>query len=139
MNSKWDTRWLEMATHVSGWSKDPSTQVGAVIVRDGNRMVSLGYNGYPRGVLDSCYHDKEYKYARVVHAEVNAVLEAKGEGDTLYCTHVCCNECAKIICQTNIKKVVYDEGLSADREVQYGVDVTRSMFRERGISLLCGR
>ena len=74
---KWDRRYLDIAKSVSQWSKDPSTKVGAVLVRD-NRIVSVGYNGFPEGVDDSeeRYNNRELKYDLVVHAEVNAIISA---------------------------------------------------------------
>lgn len=107
----WDARFLGIAHHVSSWSKDPSTKVGAVIVRPDRTVVSLGYNGFPRGTED--YHqllnDRETKLRRTVHAEVNAILTAgeKLAGCTLYVTplHPCAS-CAGIIIQSGIKRVV---------------------------------
>ena len=77
---KWDRRFLELAKTVAGWSKDPSTKVGAVITI-GNRIVSLGYNGFAAGVDDSVerYQDRDFKYAAVLHAEENAMLFARGD------------------------------------------------------------
>ena len=79
MNStKWDDRFLVLAKLIGSWSKDPSTQVGAVIVDNKNRIVSVGYNGFPRGVEDSekrlC--NRQEKYDIIVHAEVNAIAFA---------------------------------------------------------------
>ena len=85
---KWDRRFLELAHHISTWSKDPSTQVGAVLVRDGNIVIGMGYNGFARGVYDTeeRYSDRETKYKLVVHAEINAILMAgaAARGATLY-------------------------------------------------------
>ena len=77
--SQWDLRFLEMAKHVASWSKDPSTKVGAVIFDEQKRVVSLGYNGFPKGVDDDPkrYADRELKYRMVVHAEANAMIFAQ--------------------------------------------------------------
>lgn len=107
---KWDRRFMALAQHVAQWSKDPSTKVGAVIVDDRNRVIAHGYNGFPRGVEDSpeLYADREQKYPRVVHAELNAILNALGpvEGCTLFATLAPCCECAKAIIQAGIRRVV---------------------------------
>src|SRR5690349_10218483 len=106
MNASWCIKFLDLAHHVAMWSKDPSTQVGAVIANDMKLVVGIGYNGFPRGVDDDPrrYKDREAKYPRIVHAEVNAILNAVSSvaGCTLYCTHYPCNECAKTIIQAGI-------------------------------------
>lgn len=108
---KWDRRFLEMAGLVASWSKDPSTQVGAVIVRPNKTIVSVGYNGFPRAVRDdqSLYQDRPTKLMRTVHAEVNAILTANQpvKGCTLYVAplHPCAT-CTGIIIQSGIARVV---------------------------------
>jgi dCMP deaminase len=94
---------------VAGWSKDPSTKVGAVIV-DPRRVVrGMGYNGFPRGVCDTPerYADRPTKYKLVVHAEANAILNATGDvrGCVLYCTWHPCSACAALIAQAGIAEV----------------------------------
>ena len=78
MITPWDRRFLGLAAHIATWSKDPSTKVGAVIVRPNKTIVSVGFNGLPRGVddLDSRYNERALKYAMTVHAEANARLRA---------------------------------------------------------------
>ncbi len=78
MNEKWDKRFLELAKHVSLWSKDPSTKTGSVIVDQKRRVVSGGYNGLPIGVedLDERLNNREIKYKMIVHCERNALLFA---------------------------------------------------------------
>ena len=74
---KWDKRFLDLSQLISSWSKDPSTKVGAVVVDDDRRVISLGYNGFPRGVSDDERLDnRESKYKIVTHAEANALLFA---------------------------------------------------------------
>lgn len=111
---KWDRRYLELAKQVSSWSKDPSTKVGAVLVRD-NRIVSVGYNGFPEGVNDSedRYNDRETKLELVVHAEVNAIVTAgdRARGGTLYVypgfgSPCMCTGCAKVAIQAGVRRVV---------------------------------
>lgn len=111
MITKWDTRFLELAKTVSTWSKDPSTQCGAVIVDEHRRVLGIGYNGLPRGVPDDSelLWNREIKYKYIVHAEVNAILNAVKEvrGCTLYIWPMpACNECAKLIAQAGIARVV---------------------------------
>jgi dCMP deaminase len=114
MIDKWDNRFLEIAKNVSEWSKDPSSKVGAVIVKD-RRIISQGYNGFPKGIKDDeRLNIKEEKYPRIVHAELNAILNAakngvSTEGSTLYVygLPICC-DCAKSIIQSGISKVVIE-------------------------------
>lgn len=115
---KWDARFLDLATFVAQWSKDPSTKVGAVIVDDKRRIIALGYNGFPRGVDDDpkLYADRTTKYPMVVHAELNAILNALGpvEGCTLYVTPLSpCSECAKAIIQAGIHRLVISRQAAA--------------------------
>lgn len=138
--SKWDRRFLRLAQHVAEWSKDPSTQVGAVIVDDQRRVIGMGYNGFPRGVDDTRerYMDRETKYRLVVHAEANAILNAARwpSGCTMYVTALPCAECAKLIIQSSIN-AVFAPRPSEDLEERWGEEfvVTRSMFHEAGIGL----
>lgn len=114
----WDAYFMGIALLSKERSKDPNTQVGACIVNNQNRIVSLGYNGLPNGCDDNmCPWDKregsleETKYAYVAHAELNAILNYHGsvEGCTLYVTLFPCNECAKAVIQAGIKNIVYLE------------------------------
>ena len=109
---KWDRRYLKMAQHIAGWSKD-STQVGAVVVGKNHTILSQGYNGFPRGIADSPERNQRpTKYDYVVHAEMNVIYNAAFngislEGSTLYVSTLpVCAECAKGIIQAGIKKVV---------------------------------
>ena len=106
----WDRRFLDLCEHIATWSKDPSTKLGSVIVDDKKRIVSVGYNGFPRGVFDyeERYNDRPTKYLFVAHAERNALDNAPMmvDGCTLYVALEPCVECAKSIIQKGIKKVV---------------------------------
>jgi dCMP deaminase len=108
--SKWDQRMSDLAALVATWSKDPSTGVGAVIVDAKNRVVSLGYNGFPRCVPDSdeALLNRDEKLRRTIHAEENALLFAgrSVEGCTIYVTHPPCARCAAKIIQSGIARVV---------------------------------
>ena len=112
----WDEYFMGIASLSAKRSKDPSTQVGACIVDDQNRVVSIGYNGMPRGVDDDAIpwgHGEglDSKYLYVCHAEFNAILNTRDgsalNGCRIYVTLFPCNECAKAIIQTGIKEIVY--------------------------------
>lgn len=134
--SKWSERFLALAEHVAEWSYDPSTKVGAVVVDGKNRVVSMGYNGFPRGVKDlpARYNDRETKLLFVCHAERNALDNAplSVEGCTMYVPLLPCNECAKSIIQQGIKKVVT---YKPDRDDKFNWAITREMFRESDVML----
>lgn len=113
----WDEYFMGVA-HLSGMrSKDPNTQVGACIVSKMNKILSMGYNGFPLGCSDEEFpwaregEELETKYPFVTHSELNAILNYRGgslEGTKLYVSLFPCNECAKAIIQAGIKTVVYD-------------------------------
>lgn len=113
--NKWPYRYLDLARFVSTWSKDPSTQCGAVIVRPDKTIASVGFNGFPRGVPDAEHllNNREEKYKRVVHAEVNAVLHCPERpiGYSLYTwppgKGPTCERCATVVIQSGINQVVY--------------------------------
>lgn len=111
----WDEFFMLSAKVASMRSKDPSTCVGAVLVNKNNRIVASGYNGFPLGVDDECglwgktsTNQLENKYLYVVHAEANAIVSARCDctGFSMYVTHHPCNECAKLIVQAGVKRVV---------------------------------
>lgn len=134
--SKWTKRFLDLADHIAEWSYDPRTKVGAVIVDSHNRIISIGYNGFPRGVKDlsNRYNDRPTKHLFVAHAERNALDNSPMtvEGCTLYVPLMPCNECAKSIIQRGITKVVCYE---ANREDVFNWDITQTMFKEAGVML----
>ena len=113
----WDEYFMGIAHLSSMRSKDPNTKVGACIVDDNHKIVTVGYNGFPIGLNDKDFPwereggFKETKYAYVVHAELNAILNSPRnlKGCTCYVTLFPCNECAKAIVQSGIKKVVYED------------------------------
>lgn len=111
MTTIWDQRFIEMAQLVSTWSKDPSTKVGAVIVRPNKTVASLGYNGLPRGNPDheAVLANPELKLRMTVHAEINAIVNAREplHGYTLYLSPIMpCSRCMAIITQAGISVVV---------------------------------
>lgn len=105
-----DYGFLLDAMNTAKHSKDPSTKVGCVIIRPDRTQAAGGFNGFPRGVADTedRYADRNIKYKLVVHAEQNAIVTAREplHGYTMYCTHSPCHECAKLIVQAGIKRVV---------------------------------
>ena len=119
----WDDYFMSVALLSGKRSKDPNTQVGACIVNKNNVIESIGYNGLPKGCSDDEFPwEKEgemlnTKYPFVVHAELNAILNAKGKdlsGCKIYVALFPCNECAKAIIQAGIKTIVYDCDKYAD-------------------------
>lgn len=138
MNSqKWDIRFIELAKLVGSWSKDPSTKVGAVIVDDDNRIVSVGYNGFPQGIIDDDrLIDRETKYKIIVHGEINAILFANKSvsGCTLYTIPFePCPRCAGLIIQSGIKRVVAPKNTNDRWEDEF--KITRQLFKEAKIKL----
>lgn len=138
--STWDTRFLELAQHVAGWSKDPSTQCGAVITRD-KRIISLGFNGFPQGVADSDerLNNREIKYKLVLHAEQNALAFANANltGCTIYVYPMPpCSRCAAQIIQAGIKRIVTQRP-DPDRLARWQEDfqLTDEMCQETGVVL----
>ncbi len=117
----WDEYFMGIAMLAAKRSKDPSTQVGACIVSQDNIIISTGYNGMPKGCSDDEFpwtrEGEETKYPFVVHAELNAILNANGRdlrGSRIYVALFPCNECAKAIIQCGIKEVIYLSDKYAD-------------------------
>lgn len=142
MDRKWDRRFLELAEHISSWSKDPSTQVGCVIADDDKKVVALGYNGFPKGIVDTPerLNDRETKYKYVVHSEPNAFANARGpvDGCTIYTYPFApCSECMKLIITHGIKRVVYPAA-SDELRSRWGekLDFAAEMAHEAGVELV---
>ncbi len=132
----WHERFLSMAELVGSWSKDPSTKVGAVIVRPDRTIASLGYNGFPRGVKDE-YQDRDHKLLRTVHAEMNAILSAREpmKGYTLYVSPLFpCANCAAAIIQSGVSTVVARMG-ALRPEWQTSFDAAADLFAQAGVSV----
>ncbi|MEZ8193986.1 dCMP deaminase family protein [Vibrio cortegadensis] len=139
MISKWAKRFFQMAELVGSWSKDPSTQVGAVITKH-NRIVSVGFNGYPHGISDSAEtDDREMKLLKTLHAEENAILFAKRDLDMcdIWVTHFPCPNCAAKIIQTGIT-AVYCPEQSADFLSRWGdkIKISQDMFLQSGVKVI---
>ncbi len=138
----WDEYFMGVSLLAAERSKDPNTQVGACIVDSTNRILSTGYNGFPYGCSDDEYpwareggSPSETKYPFVVHAELNAILNAGGKallGAKIYVGLFPCNECAKAIIQSGIREVVYLSDKYADTEL---TRVSRKMLTAAGVKL----
>jgi dCMP deaminase len=137
--NKWDKRFMELAKQVSTWSKDRSTGVGAVIVNDNKKVLSLGFNGFPRGVLDDVEsrHTRPEKNHFVVHAERNALDEAETSlvGATIYCTFFTCATCAHGIIQKGLKKVVAPEPDWNAERYSESQSHALQMYKEAGVEV----
>lgn len=138
----WDEYFMGIAILSSRRSKDPSTQVGACIVNNHNKIMSVGYNGFPRGCNDDEFpwertgDEYETKYPYVCHAELNAILNNGGgslEGCKIYVALFPCNECAKAIIQSGIKEVFYLSDKYAD---SVGVRASKRMFESAGVKYI---
>ena len=135
----WNLRFMELAKHISQWSKDPSSKIGAVIVDADRRIVSTGFNGFPRGVVDYVQRleNRELKYKMILHAEENAIMFAKQnlEGCSLYVTNMPpCSHCAALIIQSGIKHVYAPKGSIPDRWAE-SIAITKQMFLESEVKL----
>lgn len=140
----WDEYFMGVAFLSAQRSKDPNTQVGACIVDSNKRIIGIGYNGFPRGCSDEVLpwarrapsNDPLHtKYSYVVHAEVNAILNkcsASARGATLYVALFPCNECSKVIIQSEIKEVVYLDDKYHDSDE---CKASRIMFKMAGVKL----
>lgn len=137
--SKWDRRFIDMASLVATWSKDPSTKVGAVIVDSERRIVSTGYNGFPAGVLDDSEQlcDRPSKLKCTLHAEENAILFARRDlrGCAVYVTHHPCASCAAKIVQVGIKKVFHVNHPAMEKRWAEDIRLARIMFSETGVEV----
>ena len=137
----WDQYFMALALVAAKRSKDPATQTGAVIVDRRNKIISIGYNGFPTGCSDDVFPWQDTdddlvdtinnKHYYVVHSELNAILNAKCDltGTTMYATLFPCNECAKAIIQAGIRTVIYGD-------IKQSKDYTRAakrMFDSAGV------
>lgn len=136
----WDEYFMGIALLSAMRSKDPGTQVGACIVSDKNRIMSVGYNGMPTGCSDDNYpwsregNPLDTKYLFVCHAELNAILNNRSgqlEGCRIYTTLFPCNECAKALIQAGIKEIIYLEDKYAKTDT---VIASKMMMKSAGVS-----
>lgn len=141
MNEKWDKRFLEMAQLVSTYSKDPSTQTGAVIVRPDKTVASIGYNGFPKQIEDDYRLSvREEKYELIVHCEMNAVLNTREDlrGCTLYTwPFLSCTRCAVHMLTAGITRFVAPK-IPEDLVERWGaaLEKTKEIFEEAGVEVV---
>ena len=138
--NKWDGRFLELAEFVSRWSKDPSTQVGAVIVDSNKKVLGLGYNGFAAGVVDSeeRLNNRDIKYPLMIHAEINAINTARCDltGATLY-THglFTCARCAAVVINSGIKRVVTLRTVAEHPRWNAEFELAMQQYQEAGVEV----
>ena len=138
-NERWDRRFLRLAKEVSSWSKDPSSKVGAVAVRD-RRVLATGYNGLPRGVEDSAerLQTRELKYKMVAHAEANLLAHAAHagvslDGSTVYIwPYHPCGSCAGLLINAGVERVVAPKLVVPERW-RFNFNLAATMFKEAGV------
>lgn len=136
--SNWDKRFLELATLIATWSKDPSTKVGAVIVGAEREVISVGYNGFPRGVADDArLDDRLKKYAIIVHAEENAILNAartgaRLSGATCFITYPPCAGCSRMLIQVGIREIVAP-AVTIPERWRENMEAAQAILNEAGV------
>ncbi|MEE2756519.1 MAG: dCMP deaminase family protein [Myxococcota bacterium] len=140
MSDKWDKRFLELAGHIAGWSKDPSTKVGCVVVGQDREIRSTGFNGFPRGISDDLDRltDREQKYPLICHAEENAIMHAARIGVSLkecraYVTWPPCTRCARSLIQAGVVEVIYPDGCDVPDRWAADFDMSINMMNEAGV------
>ena len=141
----WDKRFLQLAKHISEWSKDPSTQVGCVVVGPDRELRSTGFNGLPRGIEDNeqRLNNREIKYPLICHAEENAIMHAARIGMSLkdctaYVTWPPCTRCARSLIQAGISTIVYPEDIEIPERWMEDFTLSLNMLKEANISLKTG-
>jgi dCMP deaminase len=137
--NKWDLRYYALAKHISGWSKDPSTKVGAILVGKNRRHLAFGYNGFPPGIEDTeeRLNNRELKYKLTQHAERNVLDNATFGcfGGTLAVTMHPCSECAKSIISKGVSRVICPPALN--REPWHtDAKVAENILREANVDIL---
>ena len=142
MSEKWDRRFLELASHISGWSKDPSTKVGCIVVGSDREIRSTGFNGFPRGIDDDEERltNRELKYPLICHAEENAIMHAARIGVSLkecvaYVTWPPCTRCARSLIQAGVVEVVYPKDCDVPERWQADFEMSTNMMREAGLTI----
>ena len=142
MSTKWDQRFLNLAEHISGWSKDPSTKVGCVVVGEDREIRSTGFNGFPRGIADDSdrLSDREKKYPLICHAEENAIMHAARiglslKGCTAYVTWPPCTRCARSLIQAGVIEVVYPVGSEVPERWLSDFEMSTEMLAEAGLTI----
>ena len=142
MSAKWDQRFLNLAEHISGWSKDPSTKVGCVVVGEDREIRSTGFNGFPRGIADDSdrLSDRDKKYPLICHAEENAIMHAARiglslKGCTAYVTWPPCTRCARSLIQAGVVEVVYPQESEVPERWMDDFKMSTMMMDEAGLKI----
>ena len=145
MMTDWDKRFLKLAKHISKWSKDPSTQVGCVVVGPDREIRSTGFNGLPRGIEDNDerLNDREIKYPLICHAEENAIMHAARIGISLkdctaYVTWPPCTRCARSLIQAGISTIIYPDNTEIPERWMADFNLSLNMLKEANINLKTG-
>ena len=140
LSEKWDIRFVELAKHISTWSKDPSTKVGCVVVGEDREIRSTGFNGFPRGIKDDEERllDRELKYPLICHAEENAIMHAARigvslKGSTAYITWPPCSRCARSLIQSGIKEIIYPSPEEIPERWLDDFNISNNMISEAGV------
>ena len=140
MSDKWDQRFIDLAFHLSGWSKDPSTKVGCVVVGEDREIRSTGFNGFPRGISDDNERltDRAKKYPLICHAEENAIMHAARigvslKGNTAFVTWPPCSRCARSLIQAGIREVVYPTPQEIPERWLEDFETSNGMLKEAGV------
>ena len=138
----WDQRFLDLAEHISNWSKDPSTKVGCVVVGNDREIRSTGFNGFPRGIKDTPerLHDRNQKYPLICHAEENAIMHAARIGVSLkdctaYVTWNPCSRCARSLVQAGITEVVFPKDKDIPERWIEEFTAATDMMKEAGVNV----
>lgn len=140
MRKPWDKFFLELAEEYSKQSKDPSTRVGCVLTDPYNKVVGIGYNGFPRGVNDTeeRLNKREVKYALTIHAELNAILMAgdKARGAIAYVTHPPCSSCTATLIQSGVQKIIcYEPEPGIAERFAFSFKLSREICEETGTGI----
>ncbi len=141
----WDQRFLNLAKHISQWSKDPSTKVGCVVVGPDREIRSTGFNGLPRGIEDNDerLNNREIKYPLICHAEENAIMHAARIGISLkdctaYVTWPPCTRCARSLVQAGVSTIIYPKNIEIPDRWMDDFNLSLDMLKEAKINIKTG-
>jgi dCMP deaminase len=141
--SKWDNRWMKMVDLVSTFSEDTSTKMGCVVVSKSNDLLSIGWNGLPRGIKNTPNKNiRPVKYKYFEHAERNTIYNSSRNGiplkdSIIYISCLSCCDCTRSIIQSGIKKIVIRKNNDPEFEKRWSEDfkISKSMLKEAGIKI----
>ena len=143
--TNWDQRFLNLAKHISEWSKDPSTKVGCVVVGPDHEIRSTGFNGLPRGIEDNDerLNNREIKYPLICHAEENAIMHAARIGISLkdctaYVTWPPCTRCARSLIQAGVSTIIYPKDIEIPDRWMEDFNLSLNMLKEARINIKTG-